>query len=185
MTKEPPPLFPPILKPLLPPVSTSVTLLDYRCGIQTDFEQYFNSLETNSYVVKDDPVTHRYSDDFLNSERLPFVSAICDLPKSLHPPSSRKRLAEKERAEANAKKAKKMEKMLKQLEAKEKKGVAANEDENDAEKEDGEEEEEAVLVGSEEEYFEEDNDYIGTYFDNGEGYNENPSDDNLEDGDVY
>uniref|UniRef100_A0A914YBC7 DNA-directed RNA polymerase III subunit n=1 Tax=Panagrolaimus superbus TaxID=310955 RepID=A0A914YBC7_9BILA len=187
MTKEPPPLFPPILKPLLPAVSTSVTLLDYRCGIQTDFEHYFNSLETNSYIIKDDPVSHRYSDDFLNSERLPFVSAICDLPKGLHPISSRKRLAAKEKAEANAKKAKKMEKLLKQLEAKEKKGGAAtNEEEIEEEaKEEGEEEEEQILAGSEEEYFEEDNDYIHAYFDNGEAYNENPSDDNLDDGDGY
>ncbi|KAE9554001.1 hypothetical protein FO519_002761 [Halicephalobus sp. NKZ332] len=109
---EPPPLFPPIHKPLLPSVNASVQLLDYRCSIENEFVMYFNSLETNAHSKNADPVTHRYSDDFVHSEKRTFVPVIY-------------------------------------------------------------------------EEFEEDNDYIHAYFDNGEGYHENPSDDNLDEGDGY
>lgn len=175
---EPPPLFPPIMKPLLPNVTTSVTLLDYRCNIQDDLSLYYNGLETNTYVVKDDPITHRYSDDFLHSERSSFVpsnpkdlpspvnilfSEMCDLPKGLYPPATRKRLAAKEKAEANAKKAKKMEKLLNQLEAKEKNAATDDENETDEEAKDDDDDDEPPIVASDEEE-DIDNDYSVAYF---------------------
>uniref|UniRef100_A0AC34Q141 DNA-directed RNA polymerase III subunit n=1 Tax=Panagrolaimus sp. JU765 TaxID=591449 RepID=A0AC34Q141_9BILA len=182
MKSEPPPLFPPIHKPLLPSVNASVQCLEIRCNLENEFVHHFNSLETNTQTKKTDPVLHRYSDDFIYSEKRSFVPNICDLPKGLYPLALKRKLAKED--EIAAKKQKKMEEKWSKLENKEK---TIRED--DVEEEEGrkneEDEEEEELAGSDEEIFEEDNDYIHAYFDNGEGYNENPSDDNLEDGDVY
>uniref|UniRef100_A0A7E4VVB8 DNA-directed RNA polymerase III subunit n=1 Tax=Panagrellus redivivus TaxID=6233 RepID=A0A7E4VVB8_PANRE len=181
---EPPPLFPQITRALFPSKDSAVDLLEYRCQLQTELALHFNALETNTYVIKTDPITHRYSDDFVHCERRSFVPPVCDLPKSLYPPADRKRAAAKEKEAENAKKAKKMEQLFTKLEAKERRSkngevVEANEEANE-----DDEEEEAILAPSDEEA-DEDNDYISAYFDNGETYAENPSDDNLEDGDVF
>ncbi|KAK0424359.1 hypothetical protein QR680_008633 [Steinernema hermaphroditum] len=81
-------------------------------------------------------------------------------------------------------------KKLQELEEKEKNGVLilneAESDDNDEEEEgtrraDNEEEEQL----SDEDYQEEGNDYIQSYFDNGEGYGEGMSDDNLDEDGGY
>ncbi|KAK0422022.1 hypothetical protein QR680_007319 [Steinernema hermaphroditum] len=79
-------------------------------------------------------------------------------------------------------------KKLQELEEKEKNDVLAP---NEAESDDNEEEEETRRADddeeqlSDEDYQEEDNDYIQNYFDNGEGYGDGMSDDNLDEDGGY
>uniref|UniRef100_A0A914UZM9 DNA-directed RNA polymerase III subunit n=1 Tax=Plectus sambesii TaxID=2011161 RepID=A0A914UZM9_9BILA len=193
--KEPPPLFPPLSRKPLPLRLTDD--LRYMADVKQElinrfYESpfYLQPSSTNGDIA-------RYTDKYRaiqkekwtpQWDRLP--SEICwkrkIKPKAADKPAvpvkKRKLVKSPEKGAIDAKLAK--------LEENEKNGKATLSESDDEKGEEEEDEEKRPNVDeeppSDDDYLEEGNDYIETYFDNGEDYGEGGSDDNLEDdGGVY
>uniref|UniRef100_A0A1I7ZDP1 DNA-directed RNA polymerase III subunit n=1 Tax=Steinernema glaseri TaxID=37863 RepID=A0A1I7ZDP1_9BILA len=183
--KEAPQLYPPFNATVHVPKSERDNY-DFLSKVHREIRTKYKELETyDPDAVKND-VKH-FTDDYkkVKIADTPVTFYFNRMPAELN--------FEKKQRELRAKKRKMIDeesvaRKLQELEEKERKAVVVL---NEGESDDNEEEEDTRRVEddeeqlSDEDYQEEDNDYIQSYFDNGEGYGEGMSDDNLDDDGGY
>ncbi|VDK45041.1 unnamed protein product [Anisakis simplex] len=193
---EPPPLFPPLSN-----LPSRVKMNDeeqYQVELKQELMARFHESAFYMETETKKSDVRRYTDKYRNIEREKFKPNWNRLPKELRP---KKRSSEKH-AEAVKKKKKKkfnefdkigLEEKFKALEKKEVENVEGDEDGNAEEHDDDDgqseneerNENEEQEVPSDDDYLEEDNDYVHSYFDNGENYGDMGSDDNIDDDNAY
>ncbi|VDM37523.1 unnamed protein product [Toxocara canis] len=184
---EAPPLFPPMshLPPRVKMTDEEQYLVELKQELMARFHEspFYVEHEKKAYDVR------RYTDKYRDIEKESFKPNWKRLPKELRPLRRSSKVTcgpAKKKSRQNRDEAVLVEEKLAALEQKE--GDNIEVEEHEATEEDGEgegrsETEEEAL--SDDDYLEEDNDYVHTYFDNGENYGDVGSDDNLDDDNAF
>ncbi|VDN00842.1 unnamed protein product [Thelazia callipaeda] len=185
-------------QPTYPPVSRTVapledsTELQYMTELRMELLTRFH--DSSFYIeMKDQSADfHRYTDKYQIIEKEKFLPDWSRLPDELVPKNDKVDSRSQKRRKLMDKREEDLAKKLSELEKEEKSGSLEPEvqdvpDENDeeSEKEEGNNEVEEQEALSDDDYQEEDNDYIHSYFDNGENYGDVGSDDNLDDDNAF
>lgn len=181
---QPPPSYPPLEhKPLS---ITLTTEMGYLVELKRDFSEYMRESSNNvlPIVLKKD--IERYSDRYQDTTMDKSNEFKCDwsrMPAELR--SSRKRKVQRTVKPSKKQKVVDVETKLAELEKKESTQQDGVEEEDKEEEEDAEEEmdENVENNGKIDEEMDDGTDYANSYFDNGEGYDD--EEENLDDGPVY
>lgn len=184
---QPPPKYPPLD---YKPISFNLTNeMSYLLELKRDFAEYMKESHNNVPPLALKKDIERYSDRYQDmiTDKTGYETKYdwTRMPAELKP-AMRKR---KSQADKGAKKKRKTIDVESKLQELEKKENTQQSDAEEEEKEDEEAEEKEVEEHAEEEEEEldeemdEGTDYVNSYFDNGEGYDD--EEDNLDDGPIY
>lgn len=187
---EAPPLYPSVSRPTLPIERTDE--LQYMAELRQELLTRFH--ESSFYIAAKEKNCDikRYTDKYRALVKEKFHPEWSRLPDELNWEKHKKAdTASRKRRKIEDNGVSQVEEKLAKLEERE--GVAGQEEEtqvegdkeasSDSEEENKDIDEQEPL--SDDDYLEEDNDYIHSYFDNGENYGEVGSDDNLDDDNAF
>uniref|UniRef100_A0A915B1H6 DNA-directed RNA polymerase III subunit n=1 Tax=Parascaris univalens TaxID=6257 RepID=A0A915B1H6_PARUN len=187
---EAPPLFPP-----MPHVPQRIKMSDEQQYMVDLKQELLTRFHDSPFYMEQDSKrdVRRYTDKYRDIEKEALIPDWKRLPKELrprkrhsktsHPPLKKSRLSRGDGTQVVER--------LAALEAKEGDAVEVEEHETEDDEEEGHSEAEEANENedqeapSDDDYLEEDNDYIHTYFDNGENYGDVGSDDNLDEDGAF
>ncbi|XP_015171599.1 PREDICTED: DNA-directed RNA polymerase III subunit RPC7-like [Polistes dominula] len=184
---EPPPKYPILEYKPLP--FTITNEMSYLLELKRDFAEYLKESSFNVRPIEVKKDVERYSDRFqdLMTDKSSYETKYdwSKIPEELKPSSIRRKKALAATVPKKKQKVVDVESKLQELEKKEinQQGEVLESEEEKVEEEEEEEKEVGVDGDEVDEEMDEGTDYVNSYFDNGEGYDD--EEDNMDDGAIY